>query len=909
MSEQVRNTGDDDSQEIIAAVDSALQKRGEKQLTGAQKVVLQACLREQVGQKSPSYNAMADDAGYSSKTLRTDGYKLFQTLGRIFGKKVDKANCNVRVREWHRHKADLRDMAIFGRDDDLTTLLNTIGVHGKRVICLHGPPGIGKSYLVKALFQQVMDSSRGDFDSYFSYQAVDVPTVATLYRHVLEDLGEEPSSRGTSEGAGLTHLLRTRRILLHLNNVDRLFDPHYPDGRFREESCCHEDWLQSILDRTDFQGCLLLTSRLLPRCLNDNRTNLHRHSLEPIDEEAALGLLEYASEDISLQLLRQWIPSCGHNPGILAAVVDKVSRAVRRFDDFYSVLATVFHSMDTRWETYLSQLHRQEQLILGWLLLHPHIKFEWQDTDVYVNGQRSEIDPAVLTCLYDRKLIKLDAMGHPVLASDWIKYFVTRHQTKHLVETCFEQDQVDLSPLNQFPLTVAQSPLWCRQWYERWLIRPLGSRLTEHDQPTGSWSKINRVKRLKELLIQVVEHDVLRQGHVAGTLLNIAVGLQLPFTNLPFANVTLRNVDLSTTALTDFNVRNCHFVDCVLPVRLHGKLVAALSPDGETIAVGDAEGRICCWQRQTEEGFYQLFRFTRIKNQAGQALPIRKLAFGNDSMLGIVADQRVYSWWLGEVQDPEALMTIPERATSLACFADDYIAVGLEGGDIWVKEYLKDEPLSLRVRGSEYQRGHTGPVRTLAIKPWENRVQLLSIGHGDRILLWNLQRPDASPKEDRRDRAIYYAMAFRTRGWVAAFYRDDQYCCLRLGKNSERHLPYDEPVSKFCFSANGDFFAVKKISGIDVYPIDIEQRHTIPEESFPEYMLLSNDGRWLLSIAEEYPYFVRVWDTQARKLCWELSAEPKPMNETGRPDILFQDCRGLSAAETAFWSDYGAIIP
>ena len=911
MSEEILNRDDGDVQEIIETVDNALQKQGEKKLTGAQRVVLQACLGEQAGQKSPSYNAMAADAGYSSKTLRTDGYKLFQGLGRLFGRKVDKANCNVRVREWYRHKTELRNRAIFGRDDDLAVLLDTIGVHGKRVICVHGPPGIGKSYLAKMLFQQIVGGSRRDFDSFLSYQAVDVPNVATLYQHVLDDMVAEPPRRSTTAGAGLTNLLRTRRILLHLNNIDRLFDQNYPDGRFREESRCYEEWLQSILDRNDFLGCVLLTGRLLPRCLNDDRPNLHRHSLEPIDQEAALSLLEHKGVEQSPETLRQWGQSCGYNPGVLAAVADKVRRAVRRFDDFYGVLTTVFHSMDTRWETYLNQLHRQEQLILGWLLLHPHIQVEWQDTDVYINGQRSDIYPAVLTCLYDRRLIKLDATGHPMLASDWIRFSVTRYLTTHLLDACFEpdQDEVNLSPLNRYPLTVAKSPLWSRQWYEKWVIRPLGIKLTERNQKKDSWSKINRVKRLKDFLVKVVKHDALKEGHVAGNLLNIAVGLQLPFTNLPFANVTIRNVDLSTISLKELKVRNCHFVDCVLSVHLHGQLVAAMSPNGDTIAVGDAEGRICCWQRQTEEGFYELFRFTRLRGQAGHPLPVSKLAFGNDTMLGIVADRQVYSWWLGEVQDPEELMAISERAASLACFADDYIAVGLENGDIQVKEYLQDRPFSLQVHGQEYQRGHTRAVKALAIQPRDNTVRLLSIGGEDRILLWNLQRPDTSPREYRRDRASYYTMAFRSKGWVAAFFRDEQ-CYLRLDKNTERQIPYDEPVSRFCFSQNGDFFAVRRTNAIDIQPLDMGKVQTIPEENFPEYMLLSNDGRWLLTISEEYPYFVRVWDTHTQQLCWELSAEPQQTNEPDfKPDIQLHACRGLSDAETAFWSDYGAIIP
>jgi WD40 repeat protein len=890
---------------IVSAVAEGLRSGNYRELTGAQRTVLTFCLQNR---RRMTYQRMATESSYTNNALRDAGSDLFQELTRLIGRRVQKNTCNQLIRDWYERTTELANTRLHGRDGDLQVLLDAVRVQAKRVICVYGPPRIGKTYLVRLLCQHLQDNGdgNGDFVRVLPYEAANVPTVEVLYQQVLDDLGETPPAGLTSAQAGLTRLLRHHRFFLQLNNTDGLHDREALDGRFQPESQGYEDWLSSILDREDLQGCVILIGRMLPRCLNDTQINLCRHRLAPLDEQTAITLFRQkvlAHHDYPPEALGHLIRFCGHNPGILAAVADKLNNAGFRLRDFFNDIFAEPHGTDALWENYLQQLTPKENRLLGWLLLYPYIKIRQNATAWYAHDQRLPMDASVvLSCLRNRWLITFDDQHHPVLRSDWIRHFVAKHVMEDLARA-FGQGELD--QINLYPLTVPQAPLWYRQWQERWLLSPLDSRLRDADQTRDTWSKLHRVGRINEFLRQALalEDPGLKEGYLAGNLLNIAVVLALPFTELRLAGVTIRNADLWSISLNGFRVRHCRFVDCVLPVHLHGQLVAAMSPSGLAIAVGDAEGRICCWQRQ-EDGF-TLYRFTRILDGAGAPLAISKLSFGNATMLGIVAHRQVYRWWLGEENDPEWLMTIPAAATSLASCDDEYVAVGLENGDIRVKQDLVDEPFSLKVQAGEYQRGHSGRVKTLTVNPDPDSGQLLSIGYGDRILSWNIWAPDAEPEEFHPQATIYNALAFRPDGWVASIFLGARNY-LRLGDGSLRELPYEEPLGKFCFSPNGNFFAVRKTHGIEVRSLDLKMHQTIPNERDLDYMLVSNDGHWLLTIATDYPHTVQVWDTQSQKLCWELSAEQKHTNPPDfQPDILLEACEGLSPIEQAFWSDYG----
>ncbi|MGD1941111.1 MAG: AAA family ATPase [Leptolyngbyaceae cyanobacterium] len=897
---------------IVEAVANAVEEQLEKNLQEAQLIVLKFCLQDTVRSRSLSYQGMADESGYAFHTMRCAGSELFQILSDLVGQKVSRKNCNDSVRRWHGETTEFDDNPLFGRQNDLRRLLEAISSRTKRLICVYGPPGIGKKYIVRMLFQQMVEAPESSFTRVIPCNISLFPTVDALYHYVRQQLNELQAA-SDSAAVGLTSLLQQHPIFLQLHNTDSLYDPDYADGRFRQESCCYENWLHHIRDQSQLRGCVILISRMLPSCLKDEHHTLYCHALKPLQKRHALALLRQKGlKRHSRERLEELAHACGHIPDVLAAVARRVSAVPDGVADFFTILASDSSEADRSWEDYLSQLTRDEQTLLGWLLLYPRAKIRWTTQGIFVGSKKLSVTTAALVGLRERGLLTTDVQNHPKLFCEWVRYFVARHVTSLLLDA-YRKEQ--LYAMNDYPLMMPRAPLWHSQEQKELVIQPLDERLRHVGHNTGGWTKIQRAERFQKLLLQTSRDDELSRGYAAGNILTIAASMGLPLSKMAFSEMTIRNAalfDLSSDSLHGLRIQDCKFVDSVLPVPLRGQLVTALSPEGKMLVVGDAEGHVCCWQRQTDDGFYALHGFIRILRDDGQPLAIRMLSFGNELMLGIVAESEVYRWWLGLEQELDILMSLEHEANSIVCGGDEFVAVGLENGDIQVWQEFEKDPFCLRLANGS--PAHRDPVRTLAVNlddPASGR--LMSIGYGDRILIWNLWERDTEPEVLGAGQSIYYQLICRSEGWQAVILNRDQHY-IRLFDESWQHLPYEQ-FTNFCFNPNGNFFAVRRIINaerhqgeIEVRRLDFREAKTIDCNTELKDLQLSNNGRWLMTIAAGYPHKISLWDTQAQKVCWTLSAvrQSRKASAAGRQMQLI-NCEGLLPAEAAFWSDYGVV--
>ena len=69
-------------------------------------------------------------------------------------------------------------------------------------------------------------------------------------------------------------------------------------------------------------------------------------------------------------------------------------------------------------------------------------------------------------------------------------------------------------------------------------------------------------------------------GLAVGNLLNVAVALQVPLSELNLSGLAISHADLWSARLQGVNLSGCQLINSVLPTTLHGVLTAALSPDG-----------------------------------------------------------------------------------------------------------------------------------------------------------------------------------------------------------------------------------------------------------------------------------------------------------------------------------------
>lgn len=885
-----------DTEAILDIFNQHLRTHDQTILNQSQRTVLAWCLTH----SRSSYEEMATAHGYRASSLRDAGSKLFAIIKSALGKSVKKSTCGQVIREWYEQKVAFEHHNTFGREADVQTLLDAIQVGGRRLICISGPPRMGKTHLVGRLCQQLQ--AQEAFEPLVSGHATTLPTVEALYQSVSTYLRERPYPGQLPAAAALTHLLETRKLLLVLEKTEVLHEPEAVGGRFKPESVGYEQWLRSLLDRHSLRSCVILVCRVPPRCLQTSHDMLFHHTLRGLTVSAAEGLLRQQGLDrYPTQLLHELAQFCGFNPGVLVAAAHKILTSGNRNPaDFIRYPLATSHADDPIWREALDDLTPSEYELLSWLLLHPDEPVTEDSHGLQLNGRGGRAWLPVIQSLRNRGMADLDTSGAHFIQPAWLRHMVGQHGVDQLA-TAF--DRGDIGMLNQYPLLVPQAPLWRRQWHQQYRLQPLGDRLAQtHPQ---AWTTQYRQDKINAILNRLRAQPEGQNGYGAGNLLNLAVALKVPLSALKVAGLTLRHADLWTDPLQGVDLTGCELVDTVLPTAMYGALTATLSPSGKHLAVGDGTGRILCWRQV--DGVFELYRFAQVVADDDQPVEIAYLAFGDEDMLALVAGQTVYRWWLGATnQDPTRLMTALSPVTSLTCCSDEYVAVGLQDGGILVWDDSLEQQVELR--------RHIGRVQEVVANPDSYSDQLLSRGGGDRILAWQIRDPETMPQEIRPERYVFFRMTWQSGQPLAAAYVGDQ-LLLRRADGTSQPLPYRSDISMLKFSPDGQYLAaLKRDENGDAVEIrglsTLTQSTSIHHSGMLRTMDISNAGTWLLTVEQDWPqspHTVRVWDVHAGQLCWELTASrARALESTPTPQL--RNCQGLTEIERAYWQSYGVVL-
>ena len=879
-----------DIEDIINRFSQHLLNQGQTGLTDSQRAVLIACLLN----PRCKYKDMAAQNGYTANSLRDAGSKLFGLVQAVLGRRVKKATCGQVVRDWYEREIALKQDPLFGRESDLQRLLDAFNVEGCRLLCLSGPPRIGKTYLVSRLCQQLQTVET--FEALIWCHASTLPTLDDLYQQVINYLGIAHSSTSLTATAGLMHLLETRKLLLVIEKTEVLHQPEALGGRFKPESTGYEQWLRILLDRHSWRSCVLLVCRVPPQCLRTSHDMLFHYPLQGIAARAAIALLEQRGlRDYPPSQLSQLAQFCGYSPGVLVAAAHKIlTLGDRSLTEFLRYPLATADADDQLWMDAWKDLTETERQLMGWLLLYPDVVISRQSHAPGPPGPETRSWRSVIQSLRTRGFIDVDAAGAYFIHIEWLCH-VTQHYLSKRLAIALHNEDIQL--LGNHPLVLPQAPFWRRRRQWQYVLYPLADHLAEiHRQ---SWTIQYRKDKLNAMLAKSRAQPHLGHPYTVGTLLNMAAALQVPLADLNLQGLTISHADLGMANPQGMNLTDCELEHTVLPLPLHGALAAAIAPDGQTVAIGDQDGRLLCWQRRGH-GF-ELYRFAQLP-RGDHAPRVAKLAFGGADMVAIVVGHQVYRWWLGDVQSqPVPVMTVTAPVTSLTCCRDDYVAVGLQDGGIVLWSELTDQTRELR--------RHAGRVQEVVANPEPYSDQLVSRGYGDRILVWNLCDPDSEPWEIRPERYIFFGLTWQYSQPVAAAYVGSEWL-LRWADGTTQPLPSQQQITLLQFSPNGDYLATRNPEAIEIRAMaTLNQSTAINDRDLIHAIALSNDGQWLLTLGTKrpnQPHTARIWDVNAQQICWELTAHP-PRADPAEP-INLGGCQGLTAPEQAYWRNYGAAV-
>lgn len=246
-----------------------------------------------------SYSEIANSFGYEDGYIRDVGFKLWQLLSQVFGKKVTKNNFHgvlkqqqnvtdlteqvrtVLEKKWQQTQeplpklqttaetmaepcqdwGDAIDVSVFhSRTEELAILQQWIVQEHCRLVTIYGMGGIGKTALTAKLAQQV----QGEFQYLIWRSLRNAPSPQDLIAELLQFLSQnQPKDLPTTLDGQILQLiesLRSSRCLLILDNAESILQSGDYAGGYQTGYEGYGQLLRCMAD-TSHASCVILTSR------------------------------------------------------------------------------------------------------------------------------------------------------------------------------------------------------------------------------------------------------------------------------------------------------------------------------------------------------------------------------------------------------------------------------------------------------------------------------------------------------------------------------------------------------------------------------------------------------------------------------------------------------------------------
>lgn len=680
-------------------------------------------------------------------------------------------------------------------EPDLEDLSETIRQR-HRVIFIGGVARIGKTYFSHALEQRI----RPDFNTVVRCNLAEVKTLSRLCQKIRRYLpkdainhsfGFSVSDGGRSNDASiipeLLEILQTHRILLIIDQTDACFSAQQLAGCFRPEFSSYEQLLKRLLNSPVGYGCLVWVGRQPPAFFTAQYGTLKAHQVKGLQKEDAAMLLQsrqislipapksssnellafntagssHPSANASYQSsgldrpeadLDCLVKFCGGNPAWLLLEAKALERSrvptIRRF----IASPTLDRSLVAILDSVLEALKPTEYWLLCWLLLRP---LSYPEIRQLESPDRSLAWEDAVSSLERRSLVQQDGNQQYCLNPPLLAYVLAPQLVQASVQALAalpdslpDPRSVNthapwLQPLHAVPLFHGATSAEQQEWLHKNLRMDIADRFKQ-----GLFQE-QQIESLQASFRVVQENPVLRQGYTTSNLLNLATALKLPLSEFELRGLSIRHVDLRQANLYQADLTGCWFQQNLLPLNLSGPLTAAMTPQGDGIAVGDAKGSLFYWQRQATS--FRLIAVTQIPflesseplEQGSTA--IEKVIFQDPHTVIVVSQQGLYSWWVDDPSPPRLLVSLPAPCSCVAQSSNGQIAVGLMNGSIvlWDQLRVSQSAYIERDRPQAFM-AHRNAINHLAFSV--DGYSLISTCEGTQGLIWDLRGwPHSSP--------------------------------------------------------------------------------------------------------------------------------------------------------------------
>ncbi|MBD1865754.1 NACHT domain-containing protein [Cyanobacteria bacterium FACHB-471] len=811
----------------------------------------QAMLRESWSWQRQSYDQIAETYGYSPTYLKHDvGPKLWRLLSEVIGEKVNKTSFRAAIeRKSHtdgistqtqaakpdqlhisqptaeavpasrvsdaavepsavltqvasaprQDWGDAADVSFFyGRAAELTRLeqwiLGSQSQQPCRLVAVLGMGGMGKTSLVIRLSQRLQ--SEFEWVIWRSLRNALPPT--ELLSDLLQLLTnqqqvEQPIERQIAQ---LLHQLRSRRCLIILDNIETVL--HYAQepelsavssqgyGVYRE--------LFRQIGETRHQSCLVLTSREKPP-----EVALLEGETLPVRSLTLTGLqLSEAQELMSLKGCFQgtdtdWnrlIAGYSGNPLALKIISTTIQTLFDgNLTEFLQQDTFVFGGIRTLIDQQFERLSVLEKSVMYWLAIYREpATFAELRMDIFPSIAPQRLIE-VLELLEQRSLIEKQS------ALFSLQPVVMEYVSDRLItQICTEIQQgvqgiaVKDALLKHHALLKAQSKDYIRETQIRLILTPILERLDAlHDA-------------LEDDLIQQLTclrgKSTSESGYAGGNLLNLLGQRKTHLSSYDFSHLTLWQADLRQMQLHQINFAYADLSRSMFAEILGIVFAVALSPTGDVLATGDAEGGLRLWQ--VNQGSLLL----ALEGHQGWVWSVSFSADGQ-TLASCSSDKTIRLW---NTQTGECLSTLRGHSGSIwsVSFSPDGQLLASGGDEPSVMLWDASKGTCIKQLA-----GHTGRILSVAFchaAIEKSSALLLASGSEDSsIRLWNVQSGKCHQVyQGHADRV--WSVAFSPNGELLASGSADRTLKLwqvKTGKCLKTFSEHGDRVRSVSFSADG----------------------------------------------------------------------------------------------------------
>jgi WD40 repeat protein/transcriptional regulator with XRE-family HTH domain len=481
----------------------------------------------------------------------------------------------------------------YGREAELTQLWQWVVSDRCRIVGLLGIGGIGKSTIaVKAALQM-----QAEFEIVVWRSIANAPPLDELLSSLLKFLmplyGEDPVVPTTlaQQLSKLMQYLRSRRCLLILDNAETILQRE-PVGHWRSGYEGYGQLLRAI-GEASHQSCLLLTSREKPQEMalmegaqvrslslsgltsSDGRALFRQKGAFTGSEAEWHTLIDhYGGNPLALKLVASTIQDLYN--GSISEVMPLLSQGLTVFEDIRDVLERQFE-----------RLSEAEQKILFWFAIHREPVSIADLRENMVDPVAQQRVPNLVNALLRRSLLeKSDGLF-------FLQPVVMEYATERFVQqVCIEFETQQLHLLQTHTLMRVQAKDYIREIQTRLMVQPVMERLL---------SCFGSVEAIEAQAKHILRQQGKQPGYIAGNLINLLVQLQVDLRGWDFSGLVVQQADLRQVDLTRVNFQNADLAKSIFSETLSVTRSIDFSPDGQTIAVGDANGNIYLWNISTAQ--------------------------------------------------------------------------------------------------------------------------------------------------------------------------------------------------------------------------------------------------------------------------------------------------------------------